>query len=175
MLGRYGDKYPKMDGSVFVAPNAVVIGDVELGLQSSVWFGSVVRGDVNYIRIGAMTNIQDNSVIHVTTAKYPSIIGDEVTMGHRVLVHGCVIGSRCLIGMGAIILDGVEIGDECLVAAGALVAPNTKIPPRSLVMGFPAKVVRELKSDDVAAHKRLARHYAGVASWWRESPDWQEE
>lgn len=171
MLVWYEDKYPKMDGSVFVAFDAVVIGDVELGRQSSVWFGSVVRGDVNYIRIGMLTNIQDNSVIHVTTAKYPTVIGDEVTMGHRVLAHGCVIGSRCLIGMGAIILDGVEIGDESLVAAGALITPNTKVPPRSLVRGFPAKVVRELGDEEVAEHKRLARHYADLALRYRESPN----
>ncbi|RLD97885.1 MAG: gamma carbonic anhydrase family protein [Aquificota bacterium] len=151
---------------VFVALNATVIGDVVIGEGSSVWFGSVVRGDVNYIRIGSYTNLQDNSVIHVTTAKYPTIIGDQVTMGHRVLVHGCVIGSRCLIGMGAILMDGVEIGDESLVAAGAVVTPGTKVPPRSLVRGFPAKVMRELTDEEVAEIERLAKHYANLASWY---------
>ena len=166
MIGWYKGKYPKMAMNVFVAPNATVIGDVVIGEHSSIWFGSVVRGDVNYIRIGAYSNLQDNSVIHVTTAKYPTIIGDEVTMGHKVLVHGCVIGSRCLIGMGAILMDGVEIGDESLVAAGAVVTPGTKVPPRSLVRGFPARVVRELSDEEVAEIKRLAKHYAHLASWY---------
>lgn len=166
MVGWYKGKYPKMAMDVFVALNATVIGDVVIGEGSSVWFGSVVRGDVNYIRIGSYTNLQDNSVIHVTTAKYPTIIGDQVTMGHRVLVHGCVIGSRCLIGMGAILMDGVEIGDESLVAAGAVVTPGTKVPPRSLVRGFPAKVMRELTDEEVAEIERLAKHYANLASWY---------
>lgn len=166
MIGWYKGKYPRMAMNVFVAPNAAVIGDVVIGDHSSVWFGSVVRGDVNYIRIGSYTNLQDNSVIHVTTDKYPTIIGDEVTMGHRVLVHGCVIGSRCLIGMGSILMDGVEIGDESLVAAGAVVTPGTRVPPRSLVRGFPARVVRELSEEEVAEIKRLAKHYANLASWY---------
>jgi len=166
LVGWYKGKYPKMAMDVFVALNATVIGDVVIGEGSSVWFGSVVRGDVNYIRIGSYTNLQDNSVIHVTTAKYPTIIGDQVTMGHRVLVHGCVIGSRCLIGMGAILMDGVEIGDESLVAAGAVVTPGTKVPPRSLVRGFPAKVMRELTDEEVAEIERLAKHYANLASWY---------
>ncbi|RLD96625.1 MAG: gamma carbonic anhydrase family protein [Aquificota bacterium] len=166
MIGWYKGKYPKISPSAFVAPNATVIGDVVIGKNSSVWFGSVVRGDVNYIRIGSFTNVQDNSVLHVTTEKFPLIIGDEVTMGHRVLVHGCVVGSRCLIGMGAILMDGVEIGDECLVAAGALIPPGTKVPHRSLVRGFPAKVVRELSDEEVEEIKRLAKHYANLASWY---------
>jgi len=166
VIGWYKGKYPKISPSAFVAPNATVIGDVVIGKNSSVWFGSVVRGDVNYIRIGSFTNVQDNSVLHVTTEKFPLIIGDEVTMGHRVLVHGCVVGSRCLIGMGAILMDGVEIGDECLVAAGALIPPGTKVPHRSLVRGFPAKVVRELSDEEVEEIKRLAKHYANLASWY---------
>ncbi len=167
MIGWFKNVYPKIASSVFVASNATVIGDVRIGDSSSIWFGSVVRGDVNYICMGSMTNLQDSSVVHVTTDKYPAIIGDEVTIGHRALIHGCVIGSRCLIGMGAILLDGVEVGNECLVAAGALVTPGTKVPPRSLVMGFPAKVVRELRGEEVKEIERLAHHYAHLADWYR--------
>ncbi len=168
MIGWFKDAYPRIAPSAFVALNATVIGNVEIGDHSSVWFGAVVRGDVNYIKIGSFSNLQDNSVVHVTTAKYPTVIGDEVTMGHRVMIHGCVVGSRCLIGMSAIILDGVEIGDECLVAAGALVPPNTKVPPRSLLMGFPARVVRKLTDEDIAEIERVARHYANLAAWYRD-------
>ncbi len=166
MICWFKDKYPQIAPSVFVAPNATVIGDVVVGEHSSIWFGTVVRGDVNHIRIGSHTSVQDNSVIHVTTAKYPTVIGDEVTLGHRVLIHGCIVGSRCLIGMGAILMDGVEIGDESLVAAGAVVTPGTRVPSRSLVRGFPARVVRELSDEEVAEIERLARHYANLASWY---------
>ncbi len=154
---------PKLADGVFLAPGSFVIGDVEIGEGSSIWFNTVVRGDVNYIRIGKNTNIQDLSMVHVTTAKYPTIIGDGVTIGHRCMIHGCVIGDNCLIGMGAIILDGVEVGDNCLVAAGSLLTQGKKFPSGVLIMGAPAKVVRELRLEEIEDFKRLALHYRRLA------------
>jgi carbonic anhydrase/acetyltransferase-like protein (isoleucine patch superfamily) len=145
----YKGVIPKIGRGVYIAPSAAVIGDVVLGDGSSVWFSCVVRGDVFPIRIGAKTNIQDGSVIHVTGGKTATTIGDEVTVGHMVLLHGCTVGSRCLVGMGSTVLDGAEIGDECVIAAGSLVVPRTKIPPRSFAMGRPAKVVRPVTAQDL--------------------------
>ena len=122
----YKDKKPLIHNSVFLAENSVVIGDVEIGEDSSVWYGTVIRGDVNYIRIGKGTNIQDNSVVHVTHDTHPTIIGDYVTVGHRVILHGCKIGNYILVGMGAVVMDGVEIEDYVLVGAGALLTPGKK-------------------------------------------------
>jgi carbonic anhydrase/acetyltransferase-like protein (isoleucine patch superfamily) len=133
-----------------VEESAQVIGDVHLGRESSIWFNSVVRGDVHYIRIGDRTNIQDNSVIHVRNHSHPTILEDEVTVGHSVTLHGCYVERGSLIGIGSILLDDVRVGAYSLVAAGALVSPGTIIPPRSLVMGFPAKVKRELTDKEVA-------------------------
>jgi carbonic anhydrase/acetyltransferase-like protein (isoleucine patch superfamily) len=141
---------PVIGERVFIAPNATVIGDVTLGEQASVWFSAVLRGDVFPIKIGARTNIQDGSVVHVTAGKAATTVGDDVTVGHMALLHGCTIGNRCLVGMGSIVLDKAEVGDECIIAAGTLVAPGTKIPPRSMVMGRPGKVVRALTDKDVA-------------------------
>src|SRR6476661_3972653 len=140
MIVPFGNKSPVIRPTAFIADNAMVIGDVEIGEDSSVWFGSVVRGDVNYIRIGARTNIQDHAIIHVNTGTHPTILEDEITVGHRVTLHGCYVESGCLIGIGSIILDGVRIGKQSLIAAGSLITPNTQVPPRSLVMGSPAKV-----------------------------------
>jgi carbonic anhydrase/acetyltransferase-like protein (isoleucine patch superfamily) len=144
MIKSFQNLTPKIHESAFVADDAIIIGAVEIGAESSVWFGSILRGDVNHIRIGARTNVQDGSIIHVSRKTHPTIIEDEVTLGHRVTLHGCHIETGCLIGIGAIILDGVRVGRNSLVAAGSLVTPNTQIPPRSLVMGSPAKVKREL-------------------------------
>jgi carbonic anhydrase/acetyltransferase-like protein (isoleucine patch superfamily) len=135
---------------VFVAPNATVIGDVHLGADSSVWFGTILRGDVFPIRVGARTNIQDGSVVHVTSGKAATTIGDDVTVGHLTLLHGCTVGDRVLVGMGSLVLDGAVIGDEAVLAAGSLVPPGGRIPPRSLAMGRPAKVVRPLGDQDLA-------------------------
>ncbi|MFN7065446.1 MAG: gamma carbonic anhydrase family protein [Aquificaceae bacterium] len=155
----YGEKRPIIAPSVFLAENAVVIGDVQIGEDSSVWYGTVVRGDVNYIRIGKATNIQDSSVVHVTHDTYPTIIGDYVTVGHRVILHGCKVGNYVLIGMGAVVMDGVEIEDYVLVGAGALLTPGKKFPSGVLVAGFPAKVVRDLKEEEINLIKESAKNY----------------
>ena len=168
MIIPYRDIKPQIDPSVWIAPTAVVVGDVVIGEGSSIWFHSVVRGDVNYIRIGKGSNVQDGSVLHVTTAKFPLTIGDNVTVGHSVMAHGCVIEDNCLIGMRAVLLDGVVVGEGSLVGAGALVTPGTVIPPRSLVLGFPAKVVRELSSEEVEENKRIAPHYCNLAKEYKD-------
>lgn len=151
LIRKYKDIEPKIDSSAFIAENAVVIGDVEIGKDSSVWYGCVIRGDVNRIRIGDRTNIQDGTVIHVSRAQFdgPTIIEDEVTVGHGAMIHGCHIEKGALIGIGAIVLDGVRIGSKALIAAGSVVTPNTVIPPRSLVMGSPARVKRELTEEEL--------------------------
>jgi carbonic anhydrase/acetyltransferase-like protein (isoleucine patch superfamily) len=159
MIQTFDDKQPVIHKTAFIAETAVVIGDVEIGEDSSVWYGSVVRGDVNYIRIGARTNIQDLTVMHVTSHTHPTILEDEITVGHRVVLHGCHVESRCLIGIGAIVLDGVRVGRESLVAAGSLLTPGTQIPPRSLVMGSPARVKRDLTDAELALLDRSWRNY----------------
>jgi gamma-carbonic anhydrase len=158
-LKLFDGKQPAIHPTAFLADDVVVIGGVEIGEDSSVWFGSVIRGDVNYIRIGARTNIQDLTVIHVTTNTHPTVLEDEITVGHRVVLHGCHVESRCLIGIGAILLDGVRIGRESLVAAGSLLTPGTVIPPRSLVMGSPARVKRTLTNDELAHLDHSWRSY----------------
>ena len=157
---------PEFGDRAWVAPGATVIGDVKMGKDSSIWFGCVVRGDVHKIRIGDRTNIQDLSMVHVTHYKkpdksdgHPTIIGNDVTIGHRVMLHGCTIEDACLIGMSATILDGAVIGKESIVGAGALVTMNKVFPPRSLILGSPAKVVRELSDDEVAELYASAKRY----------------
>ncbi len=159
MIKDFQNTRPKIHETAFVAENAVIIGDVEIGEQSSVWYGSILRGDVNYIRVGNRTNIQDASVIHVSSKTHPTILEDEITLGHRVTLHGCYIETGCLIGIGAIILDGVRVGENSLVAAGSLLTPDTIIPPRSLVMGMPAKVKRELDDEEIKNLERFWRNY----------------
>ena len=159
MIRPFNDIHPKIHQTAFVTDDAIVIGDVEIGEDASVWFGSVVRGDVNFIRIGARTNIQDGSVIHVSSKTHPTILEDEITVGHRVTLHGCYVGSGCLIGIGAILLDGVRVGHNSLVAAGSLLTPGTQIPPNSMVMGSPAKVTRELTPDELAYLDKSWRNY----------------
>ena len=157
MILRYKEDFPQIDNSSWIAPSADIIGDVTIGADSSVWFGCVIRGDVHFITIGNRTSIQDMTMIHVTHFKkekkigdgYPTIIGDDVTIAHKVMLHGCKIGNACLIGMSATILDGAEIGDESIVGAGSLVTKNKKFPPRSLIMGSPAKVIRELTEEEI--------------------------
>ncbi|HSP05970.1 MAG TPA: gamma carbonic anhydrase family protein, partial [Acidobacteriota bacterium] len=147
--------------TVFIEDSAQVIGDVSIGSHSSIWFNTTVRADVHYIRIGSYTNIQDNSVIHVTNGKSPTILEDYVTVGHSVTIHGCHIKSNNLIGIGSIVMDNVVIEEYCMIGAGALVAPGTKVPPRSLMLGIPAKRVREVTDEEVARIREHADNYFG--------------
>ncbi|MBA3784816.1 MAG: gamma carbonic anhydrase family protein [Acidobacteria bacterium] len=163
MIKSFQNLSPKIHESAFVADDAIIIGAVEIGAESSVWFGSILRGDVNHIRIGARTNVQDGSIIHVSRKTHSTILEDEVTLGHRVTLHGCHIETGCLIGIGAIILDGVRVGKNSMVAAGSLITPNTQIPPRSLVMGSPAKVKRELGDDEVKDLEKFWRNYVSLS------------
>ncbi len=163
MILPFQDKYPKFPSTVFIEASAQVIGDVELGEYSSVWFGSVVRGDVHYIRIGDRTNVQDLSVLHVTRKTHPLVIGNDVTVGHRVTLHGCTVRDRVLVGMGAILLDGAEIGEGSIVGAGALVTEGVKIPPGSLALGVPARVKRPLTGEESAFLFQSARNYVDLA------------
>lgn len=150
---------PQVASSAFLAPTATVIGDVRIGEESGLWFGVVLRGDVNHIRIGCRTNLQDGTIVHVTRGTHPTIIGDGVTVAHGVKLHGCTIGDGCLIGIGAIVLDGVEIGEMSMVAAGSLVVPGTIIPPGSLVVGSPAKVKRSLMDSERKTLHELSERY----------------
>ncbi len=167
MLIAYKGLVPQIDPAAFIQESAQIIGDVRIGAQSSVWFNVVVRGDVNYIRIGARTNVQDNATVHVTRERWPTIVGDDVTVAHGVILHGCRIADRCLIGIGAIIMDGVEIADDCLIAAGSLVTPGTKIPAGHLVLGSPAKVARPLRTEELAHLKQSAANYVEYAETYR--------
>lgn len=159
MLLDYKGKLPKLGERVFIADGAKIIGDVEIGDHSSVWFNAVIRGDVHYIRIGKHTNIQDGSILHVMRDQYPLILRDYVTVGHGVMLHGCEIASNCLIGMRATILNNAKIGAHCIVGAGAVVTEDTVIPERSLVLGLPAKVKRPLTDAEVADIDEYARRY----------------
>lgn len=166
MLCGYKGLLPSLEKDIFIAPTASVVGDVEIGEDSSIWFGTVVRGDVHSIKIGKRTSIQDLSMVHVThfkgdnkTTGNPTIIGDDVTIGHKVMLHGCTIEDRVLVGMSATILDGAVIGSDSIVGAGALVTKNKKFPPRSLIMGTPAKVVRQLSQEEVDELKASALRY----------------
>lgn len=167
MLLTYKGITPKLHETVFVVDSAQIIGDVEVGEHSSVWFGAVVRGDVYYIRIGSRTNVQDNCTLHVTKDTYPLIIGSDVTIGHNVTLHGCVVGNRCLIGMGAIILDNAEIGEDSIIGAGSLITEGAKIPPGSLVLGIPGKVARPVKPEEKARILQSAQNYIGYANDYR--------
>ena len=160
---------PKIAADAFIAETAVVIGDVEIGAESSVWFGSIIRGDVNYIRIGERTNIQDASVIHVSSKDHSTILEDDITVGHRVTLHGCYVERCCLIGIGSIILDGARIGRNSLVAAGCLVTPGTVIPPESPVMGAPARVKRQLTSDELDNLTKWWQNYVELSRVYKSS------
>ena len=166
MLLRYKEWFPRFGQKTWIAPDATIVGNVETGEDCSVWFGCVVRGDVHKIRIGDRTNIQDLTMIHVTHFKspdmsdgHPTIIGSDVTVGHRVMLHGCTIEDGCLIGMNSTILDGAVIGKESIVGAGALVTGGKKFPPRSLIIGSPAKAIRPLTDDEVAELYASAKRY----------------
>lgn len=161
MLRSYKGTQPKVHASAYIDQSAQVIGDVEIGEDSSVWMNVVLRGDVNVIRIGRRTNIQDGSIVHVMRGTHPTRIGDEVTVGHGAVLHGCMIEDRVLVGMGAILLNGATVRSDSIVAAGALIPERMEIPPRSLVMGSPGKVLRALSDEDVLGIRDYAERYVG--------------
>ena len=158
MLLSHHGRTPKIPVSCFIEESARIIGDVILGEQSSIWFNVVIRGDVNYIHVGHRTNVQDGAVIHVSQ-KYPAEIGDEVTIGHNATLHGCTVSDGCLIGMGAVLLDGVRIGEESMIAAGSVVVPGTEVPPRSFMVGTPARLRRLLTESEVHSLRVSAANY----------------
>jgi carbonic anhydrase/acetyltransferase-like protein (isoleucine patch superfamily) len=159
MIREYQGKFPKIGEAVFIDESAQIIGDVEIGKNSSVWFNTVIRGDVYYIRIGENTNIQDSCVVHVTRDRNATIVGDYVTVGHGVILHGCTVNSHCLIGMGAIVMDQVRVGEGSIIGAGALVTQGLDIPPGSLVFGSPAKIVRRLSPQEIHGIDHYAENY----------------
>lgn len=165
----YSGKFPDISETVYLSDNVVIIGDVEIKRGASIWFGSVVRGDVHYIRIGENTNIQDNSVLHVQHDIGPLIIGDGVTVGHSVNLHGCEIGDNCLIGIGAIVLTGARVGKNCIIAAGAVVKENAVIPEGSLVAGVPGVIKKSLKKNEIDNIRESADNYAKYAKNYIES------
>jgi carbonic anhydrase/acetyltransferase-like protein (isoleucine patch superfamily) len=168
MIRAYRGKRPEIDASAYIDPAAVIIGDVVIGADSSVWPCAVIRGDVHHIRIGARTNIQDGCVLHVMRDEYPLILGDDVTVGHSVTLHGCTIASRCLIGIRAIVLNGVTVGTGSIVAAGTLLLERTEIAPGSLVAGHPGKVKRMLTPIDQAMIGDYAQRYVEYKNIYRE-------
>ena len=167
MILEFQGKTPKIDPTAFIAENAMVIGDVEIGPGANIWFQSVVRGDTNSVRIGPNCNIQDACVLHVVKGRYPVVLEEGVVLGHRVTAHGCHIGKGSLIGIGAIVLDGAEIGEESIVAAGSVVAPRTIIPARTLIMGIPAKVVRTLEDEDILRIEGMMTEYLELKEIYR--------
>jgi carbonic anhydrase/acetyltransferase-like protein (isoleucine patch superfamily) len=167
MIRALAEREPRLDPSAIVLEGATVIGRVTIGPQSSVWFGAVVRGDVEDVTIGARTNLQDRAVIHVTTDRFATRVGDEVTIGHAAVLHGCTVGDRVLIGIGAIVLDGAEIGADSMIGAGALVTPGTKVPPGHLALGSPARVKRPLEPAELEHLKRSAANYVALAARYR--------
>jgi carbonic anhydrase/acetyltransferase-like protein (isoleucine patch superfamily) len=158
-IRKFKDLSPRLHPSVFVAEGAHVIGDVEIGEDSSIWYNSVLRGDVNAIRIGRRSNIQDLSMLHVHQGRHPCVVGDDVTVGHHVVLHGCTIGNRVLVGIGSVVLDGVVVQDDSFIAAGTLLVPGTLVPTGSMVMGAPGKVKRVLTAEERAGLLASASGY----------------
>lgn len=167
----FGSKTPKIDSSVFIAPNASIIGDVEIGPEASILFGCTIRGDVHYIRIGEGTNIQDNSVIHVTTDTNPTIIEANVTIAHQVLLHGCTVKSGVMIGMGSVIMDRAVIGEDSIVGAGSLVTEGTVIPDGMLAFGRPARIKRKLRPEEIFRVATITERYRKLGRRYRD-PEW---
>ncbi len=163
----FNGKSPQIATDVFIAENATIIGDVEIGPGASIWYGAVLRGDVGAIKIGARTNIQDLACVHMTTDLSDAVLGEDVVVGHGAIIHGAIVGNRVLVGMGSILLDNAEIGDECIVGAGAFVPARFKAPPRSLVLGSPAKVIRSLKESEIAMGLTGAEDYQKLAQRYR--------
>ena len=154
---------PRLGPGVWVAPTAAVVGDVFLGEDVSIWYGAVLRGDVERVRVGPRSNVQDGAVLHVTAGRFPCVVGEVVTVGHRAVVHGCEVGDGALIGIGAVVLDGAQIGEEALVGAGALVPPGAEVPARALVVGTPARVVRTLEPAEIATQRERTLAYIETA------------
>ena len=167
MIRPFRGVHPQIHPTAYVEPSAQVIGDVHLGEEASIWCNTTVRGDIYHIRIGDRSNIQDNSVIHVQNGTHPTILEEEVTVGHSVTLHGCYVERGSLIGIGSIVLDDVRIGAQSLVAAGSLVSPGTIIPPRSLVMGIPGRVKRPLTDDEVAGLAHFWQNYVNYTREYR--------
>jgi carbonic anhydrase/acetyltransferase-like protein (isoleucine patch superfamily) len=167
LIRAWGGKEPRLADGVWVADDAVLVGDVEVGPGSSIWFGAILRGDVNHVRVGARTNVQDQAILHVTSGTHPTTVGDEVTLGHRVTLHGCTVRDRCLIGIGAVVMDGAVIGEDAMVGAGSLVPPGMVVPPGTLAMGSPARVKRELTTEEVAFFRKSASNYVAYAESYR--------
>ena len=159
----YRGAIPRVHPTAWLAPGSTVVGDVEIGADSSVWYGTVLRGDVHSIRIGSRTNLQDHCVVHVTAGRFPCIVGDEVTVGHRAVVHGCTVEDGALIGIGAVVLDGARVEAEAWVAAGALVTPGSVVPRGMLARGGPAKVFRTLDDSERAEQRELTLRYVETA------------
>lgn len=166
MIYPYKGKTPKISDSAFIADYVTVTGDVEIGDESSVWFNSVIRGDVAPTKIGNKVNIQDNSILH-QSPNNPLILEDEVTIGHQVILHSCIIRKKALIGMGSTILDNAEIGEGAFIGAGSLVPQGKKIPPNTMAYGRPVKVIRELNADDIADMERISREYAEKGQYYK--------
>lgn len=175
MIYPFHGKYPKIADSAFIADYVTISGDVEIGEESSIWFNTSIRGDVSPTIIGNKVNVQENSVLHQSPNK-PLILEDEVTIGHQVILHSCIIRKRALIGMGSIILDQAEIGEGSYIGAGSLVSQGKKIPPNSLAFGRPAKVIRELTPEDIADMERITREYAEKGQYYKSlQPDKKSE
>ena len=166
---RYLDRTPRIAASAFIAPDATLIGDVEVGEGSGIWFGCVLRGDVNPIRVGARTNIQDGAIVHVTRKLSTTTIGNDVTIGHRAIVHGALLEDGCFVGMAATLMDGTVVESGAMVAAGALVTPGKRVPRGQLWGGSPAKYMRDHTAEETAYIANAARHYAELAGNYRES------
>ena len=163
----FKEKTPVVSASAFVAPDAWVIGDTTIGDNVSIFFNAVLRGDIQSITVGRGTNLQEHSLVHTSHGMSPAIIGEDVTVGHRAIIHGCSIGNRCLIGMGATILDNAEVGDECIIGAHTLIPKGMKVPPRSLVVGTPGKTVRQLTDEELKSLIASAQGYQDLATTYR--------
>jgi len=167
--------HPKIGKNSWISETSTIIGDVVIGNDCSVWFGAVIRGDIHFIKIGNRTNVQDLCVIHVTAKEkndlnsgFPVVIGNDVTIGHKAMIHGCTISNACLIGMNAILQDGCQIGSESIVGAGSLVTKNCKFPPRSMIFGSPAKLIRELTSKEIEFIYKSSQHYIDYMNMYKE-------
>lgn len=170
MIYEVNNLVPEIADDVFIAPDAYVMGDVKIGAGSSVWFGCTVRGDVNHIRIGENCNIQDHSVIHVTGGGHPTILGNNVSLGHRVLLHACTLKDNAFVGMSATVMDGAVIHEYGFLAAGALLPPGKEVPPGKMAVGSPAKVIRDLRPEEREMIDRTARRYQELKDWYRANP-----